>query len=191
MLQPRVQHDIRRSGYAFGPHLAGCGTEQRQQLGCTAANVLVRLAHRLALRSPGLAWLGNGLVWTSFILTPDGNTREFSGAIGQFDQPLFTSVSGSTTVTTPALRLRCAVPVGHHVRVRWYELPASCSTRRIVLLPTCGKPARRSVRCNVLNDHVAVSELAYLVLRPRRTQAWREENELVGRTLMRGGAWLS
>jgi hypothetical protein len=60
-----------------------------------------------------------------------------------------------------------------------------------VLLPTCGKPARRSVRCNVLNDHVAVSELAYLVLRPRRTQAWREENELVGRTLMRGGAWLS
>ena len=32
--------------------------------------------------------------------------------------------------------------------------------------------------------------LAYLVLRPRRIQAWREENELAGRTLMRDGAWL-
>lgn len=32
---------------------------------------------------------------------------------------------------------------------------------------------------------------AYLILRPRRIQAWREENELAGRTLMRDGAWLA
>lgn len=32
---------------------------------------------------------------------------------------------------------------------------------------------------------------AYLILRPRRIQAWREENELAGRTLMRHGAWLA
>jgi len=31
---------------------------------------------------------------------------------------------------------------------------------------------------------------AYLVLRPERIQAWREENELAGRTLMRDGTWL-
>jgi len=68
---------------------------------------------------------------------------------------LFTSVCGSTTVTTPALRLRCAVPVGHHVRVRWCELPASCSTRRMVLVPTCGKSAVRRLRCKVLSDQVA------------------------------------
>jgi hypothetical protein len=30
----------------------------------------------------------------------------------------------------------------------------------------------------------------YLVLRPDRIQAWRESNELSGRTLMRDGAWL-
>src|SRR5262252_10046950 len=30
---------------------------------------------------------------------------------------------------------------------------------------------------------------AYLALRPERIQAWREENELAGRTLMRSGAW--
>lgn len=30
----------------------------------------------------------------------------------------------------------------------------------------------------------------YLVLRPTRIQAWREANEIPGRTLMRDGAWL-
>ena len=30
---------------------------------------------------------------------------------------------------------------------------------------------------------------AYLVLQPRRIQAWREVNELAGRTLMRDGVW--
>jgi hypothetical protein len=65
-------------------------------------------------------------------------------------------VFGSTTSATPALRLRCAVPVGHQVRVRWYELPASRNTRRIVVAPTRGRPSRRSVRSNVLSDQVAV-----------------------------------
>jgi hypothetical protein len=31
---------------------------------------------------------------------------------------------------------------------------------------------------------------AYLVLRPERIQAWREANELRGRTIMHGGHWL-
>jgi hypothetical protein len=30
----------------------------------------------------------------------------------------------------------------------------------------------------------------YLVLRPERVQAWREANEIAGRTLMRDGAWV-
>src|SRR5216684_1038695 len=87
---------------------------------------------------PGLASLRDGLVRTCLILAPHGDPYDFSHSVGKFDEPLFTSVCGSTTVTTPALRFRCAVPVGHHVRVRWYELPASCSTRRIVLVPTFG-----------------------------------------------------
>jgi hypothetical protein len=33
--------------------------------------------------------------------------------------------------------------------------------------------------------------MRFLVLRPRRIQAWREVNELPGRTLMRSGAWLA
>jgi len=30
----------------------------------------------------------------------------------------------------------------------------------------------------------------YLVLRPVRVQAWREADEMTGRTLMRDGEWL-
>jgi hypothetical protein len=56
----------------------------------------------------------------------------------------------------PLLRFRSAVPVGHQVRVCWYELPAAWSTRRMVVAPNCGKASRRRVRCKVLNDHVAV-----------------------------------
>ena len=33
--------------------------------------------------------------------------------------------------------------------------------------------------------------MRFLVLRPERIQAWREVNELPGRTLMRGGAWIT
>ena len=33
--------------------------------------------------------------------------------------------------------------------------------------------------------------IQFLVLRPRRIQAWREVNELPGRTLMRDGAWMT
>jgi hypothetical protein len=40
------------------------------------------------------------------------------------------------------------------------------------------------------DPRTAGTRYAYLVLRPLRIQAWREENELEGRTLMRGGAWL-
>ena len=30
----------------------------------------------------------------------------------------------------------------------------------------------------------------FLVLRPERVQAWRESDEIAGRTLMRRGSWL-
>jgi hypothetical protein len=33
--------------------------------------------------------------------------------------------------------------------------------------------------------------MRFLVLRPQRIQAWREANELTGRTLMRSGEWMT
>ena len=76
------------------------------------------LALRVALGPPGVTGLRNGLIRTGLILTPQRDAHAFGYAIGQFDQPLFLSVLGSTTVTTPDFRLRWAVPVGHQVRVR-------------------------------------------------------------------------
>ena len=122
----------------------------------------MRLTNRLPLGPPGLTRLRNGLVRACLILAPHGNTYAFRDVVGEFDAPLFSSVCGSTTVTTPVLRLRCAVPVGHQVRVRWYELPASCSTRRMVLVPSVGKLCRRNARCKVLSDHVAVPSVRRL-----------------------------
>src|SRR5438128_314885 len=164
-LQPWVQDHVRRVGHPSCTHLAGGRAEQGQQLGRAAADVLMRLTNWLTLRPPGLTGLRNGLVRACLILTPHGNTYAFSDVVGEFDEPLFTSVCGSTTVTTPVLRFHCAVPVGHHVRVRWYELPASCSTRRMVLVPTLGKSPRRKVRCKVLSDHVAVPSARRLGVR--------------------------
>jgi hypothetical protein len=37
----------------------------------------------------------------------------------------------------------------------------------------------------------AGGDYVYLVLRPERVQAWREADEIAGRTLMRDGAWLT
>ncbi len=39
------------------------------------------------------------------------------------------------------------------------------------------------------DPRTAGGEWIYMVLRPERIQAWRESNELTGRTLMRGGVW--
>ena len=166
MLQPGVQDGIRRAGHALGTNLASGRTEQRQQLGRAAADVLVRVALRVPRWLPGLTRLRHRLIRAGLILAPQRDADSFGNAIGQVDQPLFASVFGSTTVTTPALRLRCAVPVGHQVRVRWYELPASCSTRRMVLVPTCGMPAWRKLRCKVLKDQVAVPSV------PRFGRRW-------------------
>jgi hypothetical protein len=40
-------------------------------------------------------------------------------------------------------------------------------------------------------DPRQLSSYRYFRLRPQRLQAWREANELEGRDLMRGGAWLA
>jgi len=40
------------------------------------------------------------------------------------------------------------------------------------------------------DPRTAGDDYAFLVLRPQRIQAWRELNEIPGRTLMRDGVWL-
>ena len=40
------------------------------------------------------------------------------------------------------------------------------------------------------DPRTAAGRFVFVVLRPVRIQAWREVNELTGRTLMRAGAWV-
>jgi len=56
---------------------------------------------------------GNGTAYAGWQMLEGAVPRA-----GVTTRALFSSVFGSTTVTTPDLRLRCAVPVGHQVRVR-------------------------------------------------------------------------
>lgn len=113
-----MEHRIGGMRHAFGPDRAGGRAEQRQQLGGALAEVLVRLARRVPLRLPAGARVGNGLIRPRLILAQDRYPRRLRSAVRLLDEPLLCSAAGSVTVTTPVLRLRRAVPVGHHVRVR-------------------------------------------------------------------------
>lgn len=77
----------------------------------------MRLALRVTLLLPGLALIWCGLKWASFVLGPDTQSQRFAEKVGILNQVFFAVVSGSLTSTSPVLRLRVAVPVGHQVRV--------------------------------------------------------------------------
>jgi len=51
--------------------------------------------------------------------------------------------------------------------------------------------ARRYVAQADWDPRESGERMRFLVLRPLRVQAWREVNELPGRTLMRDGAWIT
>jgi hypothetical protein len=51
--------------------------------------------------------------------------------------------------------------------------------------------ARQYARQADWDPRTAGDRMRFLVLRPLRIQAWREVNELPGRTLMRDGAWIT
>lgn len=114
-----MQDRVRGIPHPLGPDLARLRPKQREQLGCPVAEVFVSLARGLAFRLPTRTRIGHGLVRTGLILTPERQSDRFHPTIRLFDQPLFSSVCGSMTVTTPLFRVRWAVPVGHQLRVRW------------------------------------------------------------------------
>lgn len=117
LLQPGMQHGIGRRQDAFGMHISGCRTQERQQLGCPPTHVLVGLESRLAFQMPVFSRLGYGLIGARFVLAPQGQSCLFCPLVGLLDQVFFSPALGSLTVTVPALRTRRAVPVGHQVRV--------------------------------------------------------------------------
>src|SRR6266571_6425925 len=109
VLEPRMQDRVRGVPHPFGPDLAGLGPKQREQLGGAGAHILVGLARGLAYRLPTRPRIGHRLIRTGLVLTPERQSHRFHPTIRLLDQPLFSSVRGSMTVTTPLWRTRWAV----------------------------------------------------------------------------------
>src|SRR5947209_8051888 len=132
--------------------------KEREQFGRPVTNVFMRVPSRPTDGLPVCARLRNRLIGAGFVHAPHGQAQAFSLGVGLLDQPFFALASGSWTLTSPRLRLRMAMPVWHQVRSFCQVMPPSCSTAQIVYVLTCGRPsgARRSARCKVFNDHVAV-----------------------------------
>src|SRR5215217_9359247 len=124
--------------------------EQGQDLGCAAADVVVRLEGWLATRlprhtgmRPGLKHTGMrpGLKRPGLVRAPDRQPKLGAKRIGLLDQPLFTAASGSTRVTVPCLGRRVTTPVWHQVRLDCQLSPAACRVRQIVNVLTLGSPS--------------------------------------------------
>ncbi len=103
-----MQDGIGDGTHSLGADLAGGWAKEREQFGCPAAFVLVRLEGWVCLRLPEGSWLGNGLIGPCLIFAELYNPRRFRLLIGELDQSFFSSVSWSYVVTVPLLRLRKA-----------------------------------------------------------------------------------
>src|SRR3954452_16495512 len=132
--------------------------EQGQDLGCAAADVLVRLLGRVFARLPRHTGMRDGLKRPGLVLTPDRQPNLCAQRVGLLDQLFLAIASGSLTRTAPCLRWRIATPVSHQVRLFCQLSPASCRLRQIVNVLTSGSPsgAWRKALCSRLKDQVAV-----------------------------------
>src|SRR5215203_1599307 len=132
--------------------------EQGQDLGCSAADVFVRLRRRSPSRLPRYTRIWHRLERAGLVLTPDREPKLRAQRVGLLDQLFLAAASGSLTRTTPCLRLRITTPVSHQVRLFCQLRPASCRVRQIVNVLTFGSPsgALRKAFCSRLNDQVAV-----------------------------------
>lgn len=132
LLEPRVEHGVFCGGDATHPQLPSGRFKERQEFGRAVANILVGQARGLAALAPALPWVRHRLVRPGFILGPERQAQLERLGVGVLDQLFFAAASGSTTSTTPLLRLRKAVPVGHQERVRPKRAPAWTSAVRMV-----------------------------------------------------------
>src|SRR5215213_10355874 len=137
--------------------------EQGQDLARAATDICVRLRGGLAVWSPTAARVRHSLERTGLVLAPHRQAKPSALRIGLLEQPLFTTASGSVTLTRPpCLRLRTTTPVSHQVRLFCQPKPAACRGRPIVsgLMPGRPSGAWRSAVRSVLNDQLAVPSRA-------------------------------
>lgn len=94
--------------------------------------------------------------------------------------------SGSRTARDLAARGRCRMAVGQTRDVTMVDAELE---RRVPV--DAGDPVAEAYARQADWDPRGNDGYVYLVLRPERVQAWREVDEIPGRTLMRDGVWLT
>lgn len=108
-----MEHGVSGALHTLDAHGPRRRMEQGELLGGAAAAVFMGIPGGLAVRLPVLARERDRRVGACLVFRPDW---ERLLRVGGFDQLFFASVSGSWTVTMPALRLRTTVPVSHQLR---------------------------------------------------------------------------
>jgi hypothetical protein len=98
-------------------------------------------------------------------------------------------VSGETSVTTRNVRSsgRARVALGTSRDVVMIDVVLDDAPH-----PEAPTPSIEEIYASQADwdPRQAEGDFAYLRLRPRRVQVWREVNEIAGRTVMRDGAWI-
>src|SRR6266700_1792799 len=115
--EPGMEHSIGGLLHSFGTQFPGGWTKKGQQFSRSVTHIFMGLEGRFPTQMPVASRLRDRLIGACFILTPHRKPCLLSYVVSPFDQTFFSSVLGSWTVSTPLLRLRCAVPVWHQVRV--------------------------------------------------------------------------
>jgi hypothetical protein len=92
-------------------------------------------------------------------------------------------------------------PTARNLRAHGKARLALGGTRDVVMIDAvleqtlpvgeAGPVAEAYAAQNDWDPRTAGESYVFLILRPERIQAWREENEVPGRTVMRDGAWLA
>src|SRR6266516_2602030 len=106
-----VQNGIGGLLHRLGTNLSSCWSQQGEQFGRLASQVLVGPTRRLAFRLPGSARLRDTLVGTAFIFTPQLQAEPLGGHIRSLNERFFSCVYGSWRSSTPCFPLWRVVPV--------------------------------------------------------------------------------
>jgi electron transfer flavoprotein alpha subunit len=117
------------------------------------------------------------------------------------DDPYLVPLSLAWIDERIVIALAASSRTGRNITARGAARLALGPTRDVVMIDALLDHTVQLTEDAVLADRYAAQsdwdpreaggDYVYMVLRPDRIQAWRESNELAGRTLMRNGEWLS
>src|SRR6266480_7700544 len=109
-----MQDGVGRALHWFGSQFSSDWAEQSEQLGRNASQILMVLSNGASFSLPRRPCLGNGLIGSCFVFTPDLQSQSFSHQVGSlnhrfffrrvgiralFDRPIFTLAQGRAGFT--------------------------------------------------------------------------------------------